>query len=86
MASANRTVAAVRAWQDHLITGREALEIAGLRSEQELLSAARQAETLLNRGSPAGQSANVHAFPGTFSAGHGDPAGNSARELSRCRR
>ena len=53
MASAHRTVVAVQAWKRRLITGREALEIAGVDSEGELLFAAERAEANLkcsNRG------------------------------------
>ena len=68
MASAYRTVAAVEAWKQRLITGREAVEIAGVASEDELVSAAKRAEAKLKR-QPRGFETEVRAFPGSYRAG-----------------
>ena len=53
MMMAERTVTALRAWKDGLLTANEASEIAGVDSEAELHSASRAAEaevaSLFNR-------------------------------------
>ena len=63
MASAQRTLHIARAWRDHLVTTREALEVAGVETEQDLIAAAERAglslscKTRHGAGAGAGRSA-----------------------------
>lgn len=62
MASAQRTLQIARAWRDHLVTTWEALEVAGVETEQDLIAAAERAGLRLSGSSKRGGGARRSAF------------------------